>query len=132
MKKQFVLMAIAAVFSFSAVNAQGGGGQRMTTEERTAAAIEKMAPLNLSADVKSKADAIITAFYKDQQAAMEEMRSSGSFDREAFGVKRKEMAEARDKRLKEIFTEEQFTKWTKEIEPSINPPRGGGQRGGGK
>lgn len=125
-------MAIAAIFSFTAVSAQGGGGQRMTVEERTAAAIEKMTPLNLGSDVKSKADAIITAFYKEQQTVMEEMRSSGSFDREAFGVKRKEMAEARDKRLKEIFTEEQFTKWTKEIDPSINPPRGGGQRGGGK
>ncbi len=113
MKKQFVLMAIAAMFSFSAVNAQGGGGQRMTVEERTAAAIEKMAPLNLSADVKSKADAIITAFYKEQQAATEEMRSSGSFDREAFGVKRKEMAEARDKRLKEVFTEAQMKQWTR-------------------
>ena len=34
MKKQWVLMAMAAVLSITAVNAQGGGGQRMTAEER--------------------------------------------------------------------------------------------------
>lgn len=132
MKKQLVLMVMAAMFSITAVNAQGGAGQRMTPEERTKAAIEKMAPLNLSDDVKAKADVIVAEFYNEQQKTIEEMRSGGNFDREAFGAKRKELAEARDKRLKEIFTEEQMTKWTKEIEPSINPPRSGGQRGGGK
>ena len=47
MKKQLVLMVIAAMFSITAVNAQGGGGQRMTAEERTKATMEKMAPLKL-------------------------------------------------------------------------------------
>jgi hypothetical protein len=49
MKKQLVLMAMAAMFSISLVNAQGGGGQRMTPEERIKFTIEKMAPLNLDA-----------------------------------------------------------------------------------
>ena len=34
MKKQLVLMAFACMFSITVVNAQGGGGQRMTPEER--------------------------------------------------------------------------------------------------
>lgn len=130
MKKQLVLMAIAAMFSITAVQAQGGG-QRMSAEERTKATIEKMAPLKMSDDIKAKAESIISAFYEEQQAAMTEMRNSGSGDREAFMAKRKELAEARDKRLKEIFTEEQMKQWTKDIEPSLNPQRGGGQRGGG-
>ena len=91
MKKQFVLMAIAAMFSITAVNAQGGGGgQRQTPEERTKATIEKMAPLNLDAEVKAKTEVIIAEYFNTQQKAMEEMRASGNTDRDAFMAKRKE------------------------------------------
>ena len=128
MKKQFVLLVLVAMFSITTVNAQGGG-QRQTPEERTKATIEKMAPLNLDTDSKAKTEVIFTDFYKAQQVAMEEMRASGSFDREAFGAKRKELSEARDKKLKEVFTESQMKQWKDEIEPSLRPKR---QSGGGK
>ncbi len=124
----------AAVISITTVKAQGGGGQRMTPEERTKATVEKMAPLNMDADTKTKAEAIISEFYTSQQKAMEDMRASGSFDREAFGAKRKELSDARDGKLKKILTEEQMKKWIEEIEPSTRPQRpagGGGQGGGG-
>ena len=124
MKKQFVLMFFAAIFGFTAVNAQGGGGQRMTPEERTKATMEKMAPLNLDADAKTKTEAVIADFYNGQQKAMEEMRTSGSMDREAMMAKRKELSDARDAKLKEIFTADQMKKWTDEIEPSLRPQRG--------
>lgn len=124
MKKQFVLMAIAAIFSINAVTAQGGR-QRQTPEERTKATMEKLAPLNLDDDSKTKTEVIFTDYYKAQQAAMEEMRSSGNFDREAMGAKRKELSEARDKKLKEVFTEAQMKQWKDEIEPSLRPQRGG-------
>ena len=65
MKKQLVLAAIAAMFSITAVNAQGGGGQRMTPEERIKFTIEKMAPLNLDAATKVKSDAIITDYINE-------------------------------------------------------------------
>lgn len=123
-------MVMAALFSITAVSAQGGGGQRMSAEERAKAVIEKMAPLNLDADTKVKADAIINEFFAAQQKSMEEMRAGGSFDREAFAAKRKELAEARDKKLKEIFTEAQMEQWVKEIEPSTRPQRQGGGGGG--
>ena len=128
MKKQLVLLVLVAMFSITTVNAQGGG-QRQTPEERTKATIEKMAPLNLDTDSKAKTEVIFTDFYKAQQVAMEEMRASGSFDREAFGAKRKELSEARDKKLKEVFTESQMKQWKDEIEPSLRPKR---QSGGGK
>lgn len=121
-------MVMAVMFSISFANAQGG--QRRTPEERAQATIEKMAPLNLDADSKTKTEAILVDFYKAQQAAMEEMRSSGNMDREAFGAKRKELAEARDKKLKEVFTEAQMKQWKDEIEPSLRPQRQGG--GGGR
>jgi hypothetical protein len=129
MKKQLVLMAIATIFSFTAVNAQGGGGQRMTPEERIKFTIEKMAPLNLDAATKVKSDSIITNYINEQQKAMDEIRASGG-DREAMMAKRKELADARDARLKLIFTEAQMKQWKDEIEPSLRPQRPAG--GGGK
>jgi len=131
MKKQLLLMASAVIISITTVNAQGGGGQRMTPEERTKATVEKMAPLNMDAETKPKAEAIIAEFYSTQQKAMEEMRASGSFDREAFAAKRKELSDARDGKLKAIFTTEQMKKWIEEIEPSTRPQRPAGGGGGG-
>lgn len=129
MKKQVILMAMLAIFSITAVHAQGG--QRQTPEERTKATMEKMVPLNLDADSKTKTEVIFTDFYKAQQTAMEEMRSSGNFDRDAFAAKRKEITDARDKKLKEVFTDAQMKQWKDDIEPSMRPQRGGGQGGGG-
>jgi hypothetical protein len=107
MKKQLVLMAFAAMLSITAANAQGGGGgQRMTPEERTKMMIEKMAPLKLDADTKAKADVIIADFNRDSQKAMDELRASGA-DRDAMQAKRKEFADARDAKLKLIFNEAQ-------------------------
>ena len=129
MKKQIVLMVMAAAFSITAVNAQGGGGgQRMTPEERIKATMEKMAPLKLSADVKAKAEVIITDFTKESQKANDELRAAGA-DRDAMQAKRKEFADARDAKLKLIFTEAQMKQWVDEILPSMRPQRPGG--GGG-
>lgn len=130
MKKQFVLMVMAAVFSITIVNAQGGGGQRQTPEERTKATIEKMAPLKLDTAIATKANGIIADYYNTQQKAMEDMRAGGSFDREAMMAKRKELADARDAKLKLIFTEAQMKEWIEVIEPSTRPQRP--QGGGGK
>jgi periplasmic protein CpxP/Spy len=133
MKKQLVLMAIAAMFSITAVNAQGGGGQRVTPEERIKMTIEKMAPLNLDAATKVKSDAIITDYINAQQKAMDEIRAAGG-DRDAMMAKRKEFSDARDVKLKAIFTEAQFKQWKDEIEPSLRPQRpagGGGAPAGG-
>ena len=130
-------MAFAAMFSITAVNAQGGGGQRMTPEERIKFTIEKMAPMNLEAATKAKADAIITDYVNGQQKAMDEVRANGG-DRDAMMAKRKEFSDARDVKLKAIFTEAQMKQWKDEIEPSLRPqrPAGGGGTppagGGGK
>lgn len=128
MKKQFVLMVFAALFSITAANAQGGGGQRQTPEERTKATMEKLAVLNLDAEAKTKTEVVITDFNNTQQKAMEEMRASGTMDRDAMMAKRKELADARDSKLKAIFSEAQMKKWKDEIEPSLRPQRGNNPR----
>jgi protein CpxP len=125
MKKQFLFLSFTAVFAISASFAQGGGGQRLSPEERTKAAMEKISVLNLDAAAKTKTETVITEFNTSQQKAMEEMRASGSMNRDSMMAKRKVLADAR---LKEIFTAEQMKKWTEEIEPSLRPQRGGGQR----
>ena len=123
-------MVIAAMLSFTAANAQGGGGQRMTPEERIKFIIEKMAPLNLDADTKAKADVIIADYINGQQKAMDEVRASGG-DRDAMMAKRKEFTDARDAKLKAIFTEAQMKQWKDEIEPSLRPQRTAGAPAGG-
>ena len=130
MKKQLVLMALAATVSIATVNAQGGSGQRQTPEEMAKGTIEKMTPLHLDADAKAKADAIIADYFKASQTARDEMRASGSADREAWGVKRKELSDVRDGKLKAIFTADQMKQWIEVIEPSTRPQRPPG--GGGK
>jgi len=122
MKKQFLLLLTAVCLSIGSLMAQGNM-QRQTPEERTKAAIEKMASLNLDADTKAKTEVILNEFYTAQQKAMQEMRASGSSDRDAFMAKRKELADARDGKLKLIFTQEQMKKWSEEIEPSLRPQR---------
>lgn len=115
MKKQLVLVAIAAMFSITAANAQGGGGApRMTPEERIKFTIEKMVPLNLDAATKTKSDVIITDYINESQKAMDEIRASGG-DREAMMSKRKELSDARDVKLKAIYTEAQYKQWKDEI-----------------
>ena len=127
MKKQLVLFAFATLLAVGTICAQGGGGQRLTPEERTTVAMEKMAPLNLDADAKSKTQVIMGDFYKAQQTAMEEMRASGTMDRDAMMAKRKTLADERDVKLQTVFTADQMKKWKDEIEPSLRPQRPAGQ-----
>jgi len=130
MKKQIFLFMMGLMISAGSLFAQGnGGGQRLSPEERAKTAMEKIAVLNLNADQSSKTNVIITEFYTTSQKAMEEMRASGSFDREAFQAKREELTKARDAKLKEVLNADQFKKWVDEVEPSLRPQRGGGQRG---
>ena len=124
MKKQIALLLTTALLSFTAVYAQGGGGQRQTPEERMKATMEKLAPLNLDADATKKTQAIFAEYNTTWQKTMEEMRASGSIDRDAMMAKRKEQLDVRDVKLKAIFSADQMKKWKDEIEPSMRPQRG--------
>jgi hypothetical protein len=127
MKKKLLIGLLATVCILGSVMAQGGM-QRQTPEERINATMLKLAPLALNADQTTKTTAVITDFYTAQQKAVQEMRASGSRDRAAMMAKRTELSNDRDKKLKEIFTDDQYKKWKDEIEPSLRPQRGRGQR----
>ena len=63
---------------------------------------------------------------------MEEMRAGGGqFDRDAWQAARQKMTDERDAKLKGLLTDAQLKTWKDEIEPSMRPQRGGGNRGGG-
>ncbi|RYD70364.1 MAG: hypothetical protein EOP53_25550 [Sphingobacteriales bacterium] len=122
MKKQFLVLVAALFITMGAAFAQGP--QRMTVDERVALAMDKIeAGLKPSETVKASVKTVIVDFYTKQQKAMEEMRASGSMDREKMMELRKKLAEERDTKLKAIFTAEQMTKWTNEIEPGLRPQR---------
>lgn len=122
MKKQISLLLAALFLTISSLMAQAGGMQRQTPEERVKATMEKIMALNLTEDQTKKTNIVITDFVNSQQKAMEELRGGGG-DREGWMTKRKEMEDARDNKLKEIFTADQFKKWIDEIVPSMRPQR---------
>lgn len=123
MKKQFLALLTVTLMSFSSLFAQDAPPQRQSAEERTKATMEKLTTLSLAADAQIKAEAAFLDFYKAQQKAMEDMRASGSMDREAMRAKRDELAKKRDEQLKLILNAEQHKKWLEEIEPSLRPQR---------
>ncbi len=124
MKKQIVLMAIAAVVSITAANAQGGF-QRRTVEERVKSVHEKMdSAFKLGAAKMAQVDSIFTNSYKASDAARDEMMASGSTDRDAMRAKMQDLTAARDEKLKKVLTDDQMKTWKDTIEPSMRPQRG--------
>lgn len=129
MKKAILFIAIVLT-GVLATQAQGGGFQRRTPEERLKMTKEKLAPLNLDKDQTTKSDSVFMDFYRAQDKMFEEMRAGGGQpDREAMREKMQKNMGDRDEKLKKIFTEDQYKKWKDEIEPSLRPQRG--NRGGG-
>lgn len=131
MKKQLLLIVVAAAISITSVSAQGGGNfQRRTPEERLKIVHDKLdSAFKLEAAKMAQADEIFLAFYKDSDKKMEEIRSAGGA-REEMMAARQKLVEERDAKLKAVFTEDQMKKWKDEIEPSMRPQRpagGGGQ-----
>jgi protein CpxP len=130
MKKQLLLMVVAATISITSVNAQGGGNfQRRTPEERLKMVHDKLdSAFKLEAATMTKADDVFLNFYKDSDKKMDEIRSAGGA-REEMMAARQKLVEDRDAKLKTVLTEAQMKIWKDQIEPSMRPqrPAGGGQ-----
>ncbi|TAG96755.1 MAG: hypothetical protein EAZ17_09905, partial [Sphingobacteriales bacterium] len=88
-------------------------------------AVEKMAVLDLTAEAKTGATTVMTEFYQSMDKAIAEMRQSGAMDREALLATRRKLVAARDEQLKKLFTEEQMSRFLKEVEPTLRPQRQG-------
>ena len=132
MKKQFLLLATALLVGITSMYAQRGF-QRQTPEERLKPIHEKIdSAFKLTAEKLAKVDSVFLESFKQQEAKMAELRSGGERpDREAMMAMRQQLADERDNKLKEVLTEEQMKIWKNELEPSLRPQRGGGNRGGG-
>ncbi|MBL0181080.1 MAG: hypothetical protein IPP96_01850 [Chitinophagaceae bacterium] len=131
MKKQLLLMVVAATISITSVNAQGGGNfQRRTPEERLKIVHDKLdSAFKLDAATMTKADDVFLTFYKDSDKKMDEIRSAGGA-REEMMAARQKLMEERDAKLKGVLTEAQMKIWKDQIEPAMRPQRpagGGGQ-----
>ena len=135
MKKQILMAAAAVLFSFTAVNAQGGGGnfQRRTPEERLKPIHDKLdSAFKLDAAKMKQVDDIFLNSFKESNKKMEELRAGGGqIDRDAMMAARQKMMEDRDAKLKEVLTADQMKIWKDQIEPTTRPQRGGGNKGGG-
>lgn len=121
MKKQFLLFIATAFLGISSLMAQESR-QRLTPEEKTKDAMSKMAAFDLKGKVREEVQGIFMDFYTAQQTAMQDARAAGA-DRNAIMEKRKALTDVRDKKLKEVLTDEQYKKWVTDIEPTMKPQR---------
>jgi protein CpxP len=136
MKKQILIAAVAALFSVTAANAQGGGNfQRRTPEERLKPIHDKLdSAFKLDAAKMKQVDDIFLNSFKDSDKKMDDMRAGGgTFDRDAWNAARQKMNDERNEKLKAILTADQMKIWIDQIEPTTRPQRGnrGGAGGGG-
>jgi hypothetical protein len=126
MKKMILFLAVLFAGNAIIYAQPGGGFQRKTVEERVAIAHSKIdSAFKLDAAKLAQVDAEFTTYYKAQDAKRQELTAA---DRETRMAEMKKLSDARDEKLKTIFTEEQFKKWKDEIEPMLRPqrPQGGG------
>jgi hypothetical protein len=124
------LMALGLGFVMVS-NAQPGGFQRRTVEERVASIHAKIdSAFKLDVSKAAEVDSVFANYYRSTDKIREELFASGERpSREVMQEKMHPVTEARDEKLKKILSEKQYEAWKKELEPSMRPQRPGG--GGG-
>jgi len=113
------------------VNAQGGGFQRRTVEERVQIAQQKFdSAFKLDKAKLTDADSVFANYYREQDKLRQEMMTSGQQDFQAMREKMQPLMDERDKKLQAILTADQYKTWKEAIEPSLRPRRqnNGGSR----
>ena len=104
-----------------------GGQQRLSQEQRTKQQVDTLAKvLTLNASQKEK----LTKIFTDNAAEMRKMRESmgENADREQMRTEMEKMRTTQNTKIKEVLTNEQFTKYQKWQE---SQPRFGGRGQGG-
>jgi hypothetical protein len=132
--KQISLMLVAFLAVGITVNAQGGGGgfQRRTPEERTAAIHVKIdSAFKLEPAKMANLDTALVTLYRQQEKKREELMAGGMPDRETFMAEMKKFNDAQDEIMKAVLTADQYTIWKEKIQPSMRPQRAPGGGGGG-
>jgi len=126
MKKLIVaVVMLSATFTFAA--AQQGGGQRLSAEERAKLQTDRLANLiSLSAEQKTKIEAIEVELSKKIEAA----RQNAQGNREAMQAEFQKIDKTRDEKYKDVLTADQFKTYLdkKEELRQRRPGQGDGQR----
>lgn len=121
MKKSLLIIMILAV----GMTAMAQGGQRRTIEERVKRVHEKIdSAFKLDAAKLTQVDSVFATYYRGSDKIRQELMAGG--ERPDFQVMREKMqplTDERDKQLKPLLGDANFTKWKDEIEPSMR--RGG-------
>jgi hypothetical protein len=137
-RKLMVLMLAMAVTVVTFAQGGGGGRQRRTVAERVQMIHNKFdSTFHFEAAKQTKVDSVFAGFYREQDKMREEMMANAGggppddATREAMRTKMQEMNADRDEKLQQILTADEYTKWKKELEPSLRPQRGPGGPGGG-
>ena len=123
MKIKITLFAMLMLFGVLSTQAQGGGGQRRTPEERTKMAVDRLVD---SAKISAAQATDINAVYLDYYKAQDKLREGLAAGTRPDQAEMAKLTEARDAKLKVILKEEQFVK-LKAMEASMRRG-GGGQR----
>lgn len=112
MKTKITIM-FALLFATTVIYAQNI--QRGTVAERVKTTMDKIAaPLKLDASQASRTDSVFTEFYEAQN----KMMSKGTYpDKSAFD----KILNARDEKLKIIFTSDQYTQFKNKEEDLLRP-----------
>lgn len=123
--KKISLMLLASLGLAVVVNAQPGSGfQRRTPEERTASIHAKLdSAFKLDAAKFTTLDTALVTLFRARDTKMQELRASGSTDRDAMMAEMKKFSDAQDEILKAVLAADQYTIWKEKIEPSMRPQR---------
>ena len=123
MKKQLLLSLLAFIATAGSIMAQGNMQQKSPSERAKETSLKLKTDLTLTIEQAAKVYQAFEDLYTAQQKAMEEMRNSGSMDREKMKETRDKLNAERDTKLKGILTGDQMKKWTNDIEPNMHPQR---------
>jgi len=122
--KKFLLMCCFLLGITAVSRAQGGGGQRMSPEDR---AKQMQTSLKLTDDQTTK----VTAILKVQATKMDSIRTAANGDRSAMRTAMGPLRETTNTQIKAILTPEQATAYQKMQDEMRARMQGGGGGGGG-
>ncbi len=134
MKKLLVLLLAILVVSGYSANAQFGGMQRATVEERVKRITQKLdSAFKLDAPRMSVVDTALKVLFRAQDAKRQEMMGGGQMpDREQLMAEMKKFTDAQDEIIGAVLSKEEFQIWKEQIQPSMRPRGMGGPGGQGR
>lgn len=109
--KKFFLGAIALMLSATTLFAQDAPAMKQPNERAKELLLKMQAEISVTNEQGGKLYDPIFAYFDARQKAIDEMRASGSMDREAMRVKFEELTKQRNDKMAAILSAEQMEKF---------------------